>query len=128
MSDQRPPHILAPVPEDAFLRGHRAVTADVDDDPSPLSLARVLGVLSGVFDRAGGLPGQIAVRLMALCAVQAHPLMAAWQSDGEAPGVLYVEEALLRTAAGFPLDERGQFDPEAFFREVLRRSDVEGES
>lgn len=120
--------LFAPVPERDFLRGYQAVIDDYDARGGERSMERSMGVLCQLFPRTSGTPARIMLRMRALLGVWDHPLMKGWKQDIGTEGEALIEDSVLKVAARHPLapTERLEFDPETFFREVLRRCERNG--
>lgn len=63
--------------------------------------------------------------------LQGHREVKGWSFDGSGPEMVFVEEELVRTAADEPLievDGQARFDPDSFFKRLLRISSHIGEA
>jgi hypothetical protein len=121
--------LAQPVPERDFLNAHKAVIEAIERDPRERSMERTMGILCDHFPRKSGKPAQVMFRMQALAEIWEHPLMKAWKEDGLPDGGALIDEVVFRVAARHPVstdEDRWYFEPESFFREVLRRAGEAG--
>jgi len=75
------------------------------------------------------LSAAIEFRLEALARLSDRPEMKAWSIPDNIDGVMHIQGVVLRAAAAEPLreeDNRPSFDPESFFRRLIRMSKEAG--
>lgn len=119
-------HLIGPISGKDLMDAHAYIHGFLDVDAQPDSLL-ILTAVARKYPRSSDKAYRIGCRLIALLEVIEHPMVRAWSFGTGGYGRIMIDELLFKVAARHRLRaDTIRFEPDSFYSEMLRRTNVIG--